>query len=70
MTPPEIDPVTVRLVAQCLNHYVTPGPVVVVVVVMINLKIETYCLPTEARKSKAHTEVYATTYFGIKTEKA
>ena len=26
MTPPGIDPGTVRLVAQCLNHYATPGP--------------------------------------------
>ena len=26
VTPPEIDPGTVRLVAQCLNHYATPGP--------------------------------------------
>ena len=26
MTPPGIDPETVRLVAQCLNHYATPGP--------------------------------------------
>ena len=25
MTPPGIDPGTVRLVAQCLNHYATPG---------------------------------------------
>ena len=25
-TPPGIDPGTVRLVAQCLNHYATPGP--------------------------------------------
>jgi hypothetical protein len=25
VTPPGIDPVTVRLVAQCLNHYATPG---------------------------------------------
>ena len=25
-TPPEIDPGTVRLAAQCLNHYATPGP--------------------------------------------
>jgi hypothetical protein len=24
--PPGIDPDTVRLVAQCLNHYATPGP--------------------------------------------
>ena len=26
MTPPGIEPETVRLVAQCLNHYATPGP--------------------------------------------
>ena len=26
VTPPGIDPGTVRLVAQRLNHYVTPGP--------------------------------------------
>ena len=25
-TPPRIDSGTVRLVAQCLNHYATPGP--------------------------------------------
>ena len=24
--PPEIDPGTSRLVAQCFNHYATPGP--------------------------------------------
>ena len=27
VTPPGIDPGTVRLVAQCLKHYATPGPV-------------------------------------------
>ena len=26
VTPPGIDPETIRLVAQCLNHYATPGP--------------------------------------------
>ena len=26
VTPPAIDPGTVRLVAQCLNYYTTPGP--------------------------------------------
>jgi hypothetical protein len=26
MTPPGIDPGTVRLLAQSLNHYATPGP--------------------------------------------
>ena len=29
VTPPGIDPGTVRLVAQCLKHYSTPGPVFV-----------------------------------------
>ena len=28
VTPPGIDPGTVRLVAQRLNHYATPGPIV------------------------------------------
>ena len=27
MTPPGIDPGTARLVAQSLNHYATPGPI-------------------------------------------
>ena len=27
VTPPGIDPGTVRLVAQHLNHYATPGPI-------------------------------------------
>jgi hypothetical protein len=27
VTPPGIDPGTIRLVAQYLNHYVTPGPI-------------------------------------------
>jgi len=26
VTPPGIDPGTVQLFAQCLNHYATPGP--------------------------------------------
>jgi hypothetical protein len=30
VTPPGIDPGTVRLVAQRLNHYATPGPLFVV----------------------------------------
>jgi hypothetical protein len=29
VTPPGIDPETVRLVAQCLNYYATPGPLYV-----------------------------------------
>jgi len=26
VTPPGTDPGTIRLAAQCLNHYATPGP--------------------------------------------
>jgi len=26
VTPPEIDPGTLRIVVQCLNHYANPGP--------------------------------------------
>ena len=32
LTPPGIDPGTVRLVAQRLNHYATPGPILLVLV--------------------------------------
>ena len=35
VTPPGIDPETLRLVGQRLNHYATPGPIVVVVVVVV-----------------------------------
>ena len=35
VTPPGIDPGTVRLVAQRLNHYATPGPQFVVRTIMI-----------------------------------
>jgi hypothetical protein len=28
VTPPEIDPATVRLVAQRFNYYATPGPLI------------------------------------------
>ena len=34
-TPPGIDPGTVRLVAQRLNHYATPGPTYEVVTQII-----------------------------------
>jgi hypothetical protein len=37
VTPPGIDPGTVRLVAQRLNHYATPGPFFITVTVSILL---------------------------------
>jgi hypothetical protein len=38
VTPLGIDPETVRLVAQCLNHYATPGPLLVLESTKIYLK--------------------------------
>ena len=35
VTPPGIDSGTVRLAAQCLNHYATPGPNILYVVYQI-----------------------------------
>ena len=32
VTPPGIDPGTVRLVAQCPNHYATTGPVLLIII--------------------------------------
>jgi hypothetical protein len=34
VTPPEIDPETVRLVAQCLNHYATPDPIIIIIIII------------------------------------
>ena len=36
MTPPGIDPRTVRLVVQYLNHYATPGPSHCLLVIIYN----------------------------------
>ena len=38
VTPPGIDPETVRLVAQCINHYATPGPMQVNMLKKITLE--------------------------------
>ena len=37
VTPPGIDPGTVRLVAQCLDHYATPAPLPLLIKHEINL---------------------------------
>jgi hypothetical protein len=34
-TPPRIDPGTVRLVSQRLNHYATPRPIIVIIIIII-----------------------------------
>ena len=35
VTPPGIQPGTVRLVAQRLNHYATPGPIIIIIIIII-----------------------------------
>jgi len=42
VTPPGIDPGTFRLVAQCLNHYATPGPIYIYVYIYICIYIYIY----------------------------
>ena len=39
MTPPGIDPETVQIVAQCLNHYATPDPGILVLHIYIYIYI-------------------------------
>jgi hypothetical protein len=51
-TPLGIDPETLRLVAQCLNHYATPGPLVHEGIAKIQLKIKYEHSKYEHRKSK------------------
>jgi hypothetical protein len=42
MTPPGIDPRSVRLVAQCLNHYATPGPKCNMIYTLICYNLKAY----------------------------
>ena len=44
VTPPGIDPGTVRLVAQCLNHYATPGPIYIYIYIYRYIDIYIYIL--------------------------
>ena len=60
VTPPGIDPGTLRLVAQCLNHYATPDPNNITVV-DINCKEETYFLGMEIQNVEprySHGTIY------------
>ena len=41
---PEIDPGTFRLVAQCLNHYATPGPALPLLYIYISILFIKYLL--------------------------
>ena len=41
VTPPGIDSGTVRLVAQRLNHYATPGSIIIIIIVLWNQAVHT-----------------------------
>ena len=44
VTPPGINPGTIRLVAQCLNHYTTPGPLLSYVLFLKQQNVLCTCL--------------------------
>ena len=44
VTPPGIDPGTVRLVAQCLNHYATPNQLVRIIYIYTYIYIHTHTI--------------------------
>ena len=50
VTPPGIDAGTVRLVAQRLNHYATPGPMFVAVLVKNTMSVPVVVILREALK--------------------
>jgi hypothetical protein len=54
VTPPGIDPGTVRLVAQRHNHYATPGPIYNVYTFIIDVRIyyRMYMQPPHSRTTK------------------
>ena len=44
VTPPAIDTGTVQLVAQRLNHYTTPGPIIIIVIIIKAIKFRFFSL--------------------------
>ena len=65
VTPPGIDPGTVRLVAQRLNHYATPGPNLTYITPK---KYTNFCLGTEPSTSVTRNRrvTAVSCYFGIR----
>jgi len=45
VTPPGIDPGTIRLVAQRLNHYATPGPLYIYIYIYIYIYMSVLGIP-------------------------
>jgi hypothetical protein len=67
VTPPGIDSRTVRLVAQCLNHYDTPGPQFTSAVTIIRVfgwRYMSYCLREHCNKFKSNPAI-AMTHNGL-----
>jgi hypothetical protein len=64
VTLPGIDPETVRLVAQCLNHYATPDPIVHILGIIIDKYL---CNRQIFIQQLARTEAYflITLYFTL-----
>ena len=52
VTPPGIDPATVGLVARCLNHYATPGPIYFCTSGSFLMYLSFHICPTRTRLSQ------------------
>jgi len=52
VTPPGIDPGTVRLVAQCLNHYPTPSPIYIYIYTYIHTQIYIFTFVNSRMESR------------------
>ena len=65
VTPPGIDPGTVRLVTQCLNHYATPVPICGASTNKIHTNIKTLIhIPNDLLHAVYHAVHIAKRYFG------
>jgi hypothetical protein len=58
VTPPGIDPETVRLVAQRLNHYATPGPIIILYNIIILRDHRRICDPSLTETSLCGPYLY------------
>ena len=64
MTPPGINPETVRLIAQCLNHYATPGPLIIQFIVLNpSGSIHGIKIPDDGVLTPTHVEVNTDSLF-------